>query len=238
MKCVAWSKDGHYLATCGRDKSVWLWDTLGGEGDFECAAVLQEHSQDVKNVVWNFEKNWLFSSSYDNTIKLWQDQWDDGDWICSQTLSGHLSTVWSVACLTSSNGDDLLASVSEDGQLKCWKLIGAVYECISTYQSPEHDPIYSVTWCPMYSSSNDQKVEPHDSSLWLATAGSDNSISIFQLQSTTNHHDLIKVKCFPNSHYADINSIQWHPQRKCLLTASDDCTARTWSFSSHFPHIN
>jgi WD40 repeat protein len=93
IKSVAWSAGGQYLATCSRDKSVWLWEELDAD-EFETVAVLQDHEADVKCVCWHPEEELLASGSYDDTVRLYKEDLDD--WTCVSVLTGHDSTVWAL----------------------------------------------------------------------------------------------------------------------------------------------
>jgi WD40 repeat protein len=93
VKSVAFSAGGQYLATCGRDKSVWIWEELE-EDNWETVAVLQDHDADVKCVAWHPEESLLASGSYDDEIRLYREDVDD--WVSCALLSGHESTVWCV----------------------------------------------------------------------------------------------------------------------------------------------
>lgn len=91
IKSLAFSPMGPLLATCSRDKSVWIWEELEDD-NFETVAVLQEHEGDVKCVAWHPSEELLASASYDDTIRLWREDIDD--WACCACIEGHKGTVW------------------------------------------------------------------------------------------------------------------------------------------------
>ncbi|KAF8476010.1 WD40-repeat-containing domain protein [Kalaharituber pfeilii] len=124
VKSVAWSAGGTFLATCSRDKSVWIWEEMDDD-NFETIAVLQDHTQDVKCVKWHPEEELLASSSYDDTIRLYKEDVDD--WTCCAVLKGHTSTVWCIDFEKpktnpdpSSNSPSRLVSCSDDLTVKIW----------------------------------------------------------------------------------------------------------------------
>ncbi|KAJ5226678.1 uncharacterized protein N7469_006684 [Penicillium citrinum] len=93
VKSVSWSPSGMLLATCARDKSIWIWEDLDdGDNNFETVAVMQEHSGDVKCVSWHPVEECLASGGYDDTIRLWREDLDD--WGQVACIKKHEGTVW------------------------------------------------------------------------------------------------------------------------------------------------
>lgn len=224
VKSVAFSSTSPLIATCSRDKSVWIWqidDSMSGEEDVECLAVLQDHSQDVKYVTWHPTKEWLISGSYDDTIKLWVEDVEGDEWYCKQTLESHTSTVW---CMDFDRTGDWIVSVSDDMSIKLWKFGDIKYQLVYTYTKAHERSIYSVSW----SKNSD----------YILTAGGDNVINIFKFLPPNNSQDSSKecrldlVKCIKNAHIADINCVKWHPKHDGLfVSTSDDGQVKLWEIS-------
>ncbi|KAJ5248686.1 hypothetical protein N7468_000137 [Penicillium chermesinum] len=86
---------GMLLATCARDKSIWIWEDLDdGDNNFETVAVMQEHGGDVKCVSWHPVEECLASGGYDDTIRLWREDLDD--WGQVACIKKHEGTVWAL----------------------------------------------------------------------------------------------------------------------------------------------
>ncbi|THH10603.1 hypothetical protein EW145_g1189 [Phellinidium pouzarii] len=221
-KSVAYSSTGTLLASCSRDKTVWVWE-VQPDSDFECMGVLMAHSQDVKCVAWHPTEEILASGSYDDSIKLYVDDPSD-DWYDFQTLNGHTSTVWALAF---SPCGEFLASASDDCTLRIWaRREKWRWESVEVLKGHERS-VYSVSWTKGRSG-----VEDEGSKGWLASTGSDGKINVWHIRKRDDTIQSEMIASMQDAHgVSDVNCISWCPRKgyeDLLATTGDDQSVRVW----------
>lgn len=245
VKSVAYSSGGGLLATCSRDRSVWIWQ-VGLDFDYDCVAVLSSHRGDVKRVVWHPHVEMLLSCGFDQSIRVWVE--DEDDWFCSEELVAHSSTVWDVCFDPTGNS---MASVSANGSLIVWNrespspnIEGGTPRFVVAARVSDvcSEPLYSVDWCPnqpliaagggddsIYilarsdnSSVHPEKPEEHNIS---ELNGTDDS-------STTRLTEQWKIVCKQDrAHTGDVNYVSWNPMHPSLIAScGDDGLIRIWRY--------
>jgi WD40 repeat protein len=254
VKSCAWSPSGSLLATCGRDKSVWIWESAPGN-HFECVAVLHGHTQDVKKVKWHETEDVLYSASYDDTVKTWKEDLDGDDWSCSGTTKAHESTVWDLTQEKVKEGGRF-ATVSDDGWVKIWKAGGAQRTEISgsssssgkkddaaplecSFRSGHDRPILCVDWLGDANRKNSESGNKKQPAT-LAAGGGDNSVRVYREKETGVWEEAAAVV---NAHEDDVNDIAWfsmasekeetEQSTNYFASASDDGTVKIWTFCSN-----
>lgn len=242
VKSVAFNAGGQLLATCGRDKSVWIWEELEPD-NWETVAVLQEHEGDVKCVAWHPTEDLLASSSYDDDVRLYREDVDD--WVCCALLRGHESTVWSVSWEKKPRmGESRLASSSGDGVIKVWRRtrkaeekveqkvpsilrtrsVEEEWECEGELPKIHERAVYAIDWSSV--------------SGRIVATGSDGRVVVYEEISTEDKCEWKVVAELEEAHGVyEVNHVCWVTRRdrdrraddeEMIVTTGDDGEVKAW----------
>jgi WD40 repeat protein len=175
---VAFSPNGHTLASSGEDHTAKLWDIHTGE----CLKTLG-HTNTVVSIAFSPDGSLLASGTADYMVKLWEVSTGQ----CLKTLQGHTEVVWSVAF---SPDGSTLASSSFDRTIRLWNVTTG--QCLKTLQ--EHTSgVSSVAFKPIsISVTSDVSTPdvfthigaglPQENSPLLASSSLDETIKIWDVE--------------------------------------------------------
>ncbi|MFG2825057.1 trypsin-like peptidase domain-containing protein [Kitasatospora sp. NPDC048365] len=201
VNCVAFSPDGHTLATGGGNDSVRLYDvatgrtvtTLGGTG----GKFLMGHSGDVDSVAFSPDGNILAATSRLSGVRLW----DVVTGTTVATLAGPTHGAFSVAF---SPDGHTLATGDSDNVVRLWDAAtGSTVAALTGHT----DDVLSVAFSP------DGRT--------LATASSDGTARLWDIARGTTLSTL-------TGHADDVYSVAFSPDGHTLATGGRDGTALLW----------
>jgi uncharacterized protein YcbK (DUF882 family) len=113
VRAVAWSADGHLLASGGHDGAVRLWKAPRGSGPLTAGRVLAKQGQWISALAFGQGGRQLASAGFDSRIRIWRVQ--DGTLVGQ--LRGHVRRVTDLAL-----SPGRLASASLDRTARVWQL--------------------------------------------------------------------------------------------------------------------
>ncbi|PSB22733.1 hypothetical protein C7B61_03915 [filamentous cyanobacterium CCP1] len=236
---AAFRPDGQWLATCGTDCEVRVWEVQSGK----LLLICHGHANWVRFVAFSPDGKILASCGADRTIKLWAE-----DGVCIKTFIGHDHEVFAVAF---SPDGKTLASTSGDRTVKLWDVQNG--HCLRTLTG-HTDWVRSVAFGP------DGKI--------LASSGADHTIRLWNMQTgsclgtLTDHTGWVRSIAFSpdgeclasassdqtirlwnyqtgecvrtyTGHQGSIYSIAFSPDGELLVSGSGDRTVKLWDYHTN-----
>jgi len=235
VSSVAFSPDGHRLASASHDRTVKVWDAETGQE----IRTLKGHNAPVFSVAFSPDGKRLASATGDGTVKVW----DAGTGQETRTLRGHTGIVSSVAL---SPDGHRLASASRDGTVKVWDaetgqetltLKGHILGAASVAYSPDGKRLASAGEdgaVKVWDAETGQEIRTlkghtrdgtsvafSPDGHRLASASYDGTVKVWDAETGQQTLTL-------RGHTGIVSSVAFSPDGKRLASASLDVTVKVW----------
>ncbi|KAG1800800.1 WD40-repeat-containing domain protein [Suillus plorans] len=232
---------GKRLATCSSDRTVKVFDVIGGEPLKSSGHTLKGHTGPVWQVAWAHPKfgHILASCSYDGKVLIWGERSQgttDGGWTRVKEHTLHAASVNSVswaphelgamlAC-ASSDGKLSVLTFKDDGQWGADIFNGHAIGCNSVSWAPATQPGSLIH--PQQSGA-----QPSAPFKRFASAGCDNLVKIWGYREDTQ--SWVEEETL-DGHTDWVRDVAWAPNiglpRSYIATASQDKTVLIWTKDS------
>ncbi|MBI1280160.1 MAG: protein kinase [Anaerolineaceae bacterium] len=240
IRALAYSPNGRFLASAGKDQSIILWDT---QTNRPIGQPLKGHSNWINALAFSPDSQTLLSVSIDGTIRRWDVT--NGQTI-GDPLNPNSTELWSVAF--DPNGKAFVTG-DKDGTILMWDIASG--KPVGKPLTGHTDLIYALAYSPdgkmfasasgdgtirLWNAENGQPVgDPlaeHRGSVLaiafspdgqrLASTGIDDTVILWD-PSTGEYIDE-----FPTGHTKRVKALAFSNDGSLLATASDDNTVRLW----------
>lgn len=231
--------DSSSLLSCGRDKTIRLWDLSNGRQ----SAIFEGHSDSVLNIAYDGNNEILASACRDATVKIW-------DLRCQEELTT-LKAHWAAAyCVRFSPDGRTMASGSQDGTVSIWDvatwttrftLTGHTGTVIALSFSPDGGTLASASrdgtirlW-DAATGAERRTLDNHRGAVFclsyhrggrmLASGSRDGSVKVWNVASGN------EMKSY-SGHLGTVYGVCFHPDKDIIVSGGGDRTIRLWDLNS------